>query len=221
MGQVVDFTASPIAVDRKILLAFAERAINGVADVVLAELASELRISKRTIYAHYPSKAALVAAMLDYWATRTEAQSAARWASDESCVQSLKRWADEWATGLGRCSGALWTELRRDYPESYLPYADRLAAVRNHSLARMRQWLKPGLSPDVALELLFAAVRTGLDPALCDRHNVTRADALENVCEIWACGALVDPQARICDVPHVVDSAQNPLSNTASQERSA
>lgn len=205
MGEVVEIGSAAASPARKILLAFAERAQRGVANVVLAELASELRMSKRTIYAHYPSKAALVAAMLEYWASRAEAQSAERWSSDETCVQSLRRWADEWANGLGRCAPSLWSELERDYPESYGPYRVRMDTLRNTSLARMRLWLKPGLSPDVALELLFAAVRTGLDPVLCDRHNITRSDALESVCEIWACGALVDPHARICDVARVDD----------------
>jgi AcrR family transcriptional regulator len=212
MGEVVEFGAAAASPARKILLAFAERAQRGVANVVLAELASDIRMSKRTIYAHFPSKAALVDAMLDYWATRAEAQSAARWSSDETCVQSLRRWADEWANGLGRCAPSLWSELERDYPESYGRYRARMDALRNHSLARMRLWLKPGLSADVALELLFAAVRTGLDPVLCDRHNVTRSDALESVCEIWACGALVDPHARICDVTRIEDAA--PASGT-------
>jgi hypothetical protein len=72
--------------------------------------------------------------------------------------------------------------------------------LRVHSLERMKFWLRPALNPGVALELFFAAVRTAMDPALCDRHNVTRSDALDSLVEVWARGALVDPEALIGQV---------------------
>ena len=77
----------------------------------------------------------------------------------------------------------------------------------------MAFWLKPGLNPGVALELFFAAVRTAMDPTICDRHNVTRSDALDSLAEVWARGALVDPDALIGRVNSASRQAKSLLSD--------
>lgn len=197
MGVVTSFSDDPRSPQARILALFSERARNGVHDVVMAELARDLRMSKRTIYTHFPSKAALIEQLLDAWATKTEEQSAARWSSDETCVQSLKRWADEWSKGVGLYSQRFWDEVRDCCPDAFARYRTRMDALRAHSHERMKFWLRPGLNPGVALELLFAAIRTAMDPLICDRHNVTRSDALDSLVEVWARGALVDPEAPI------------------------
>lgn len=197
MGVVTFLSDDPRSTHGRILALFSERARNGVHDVVMAELARDLRMSKRTIYAHFPSKAALIEELLDAWAGRIEKQSAARWASDETCVQSLKRWADEWSKGVGLYSARFWQEVGDCCPGAFARYRARMDALRAHSHERMTFWLRPGLNPGVALELFFAAVRTAMDPSICDRHNVTRSDALDSVVEVWARGALVDPEAPI------------------------
>jgi AcrR family transcriptional regulator len=197
MSTVTTLSDDPRSTHGRILELFSQRARNGVHDVVMAELARDLRMSKRTIYLHFPSKMALIEELLDTWATRVERQSAERWNSEETCVQSLKRWASEWSQGIGQYAPRFWSEARDYCPEAFERYRIRMDALRVHSLERMSFWLRPGLNPGVALELFFAAVRTAMDPALCDRHNVTRSDALDSLVEVWARGALVDPDALI------------------------
>jgi AcrR family transcriptional regulator len=209
MGAVTLLSDDPRSPRGRILALFSERARNGVHDVVMAELARDLNMSRQTIHTHFPCKTALIEELLESWASKIEQQSAARWSSDETCVQSFKRWASEWSKGVGLYSPRFWQEVQECCPQAFARYRQRMEALRAHSHERMAFWLRPGLSSGVALELLFAAIRTAMDPSICDRHNVTRSDALDSVIEVWARGALVEPEAPINRV------------NTASSMRAA
>ncbi len=181
----------------RILRAFEARARErGLRAVVMAELARDLGVSTRTLYRAFPTKAALVHALLEGWARDVEEAQPERGVRTQDPVARVHAAAVAWLEASGRFSPAFWTELARDFPRSHALFARTLRDV----LARVREGLedhlRPGLSAELAFAVLVASVARAVDPDLCQRANATRSDAARVAIEIWARGAL-RPRLRI------------------------
>src|SRR5262245_31365507 len=85
---------------QQVLAAFSSKAKReGIASVMMAELASELRMSASTLYQLYPSKQALVLACVDGWAEEFAASEAARAEASHpgDSLAGFMHWLDAWA----------------------------------------------------------------------------------------------------------------------------
>ena len=79
------------AVRQRVLAAFSAKARrSGIRSVLMAELASELRMSAMTLYKHFASKEELVNAMVDAWALELAAIEALDWDKAVSCQTALQ-----------------------------------------------------------------------------------------------------------------------------------
>ena len=107
----------------RILAAFEERARKlGIRGVVMSELASELGISKKTLYQHFPSKEALVRAMIDVEMERMHERMHDRGDELEAMADSPKDLIKCWAEKIleeQRFARIFWEELETDYPNAH------------------------------------------------------------------------------------------------------
>lgn len=181
----------------RVLRAFEARARErGLRAVVMAELARDLGVSTRTLYRAFPTKAALVHAVLEGWARDVEAAQPERGVRTPDPVARVHAAAVAWLEGSGRFSQAFWAELARDFPRSHTLYARTLRDVLARAREGLEDQLRPGLSTELAFAVLVAAIARAVAPDVCQRANATRSDAARVAIEIWARGAL-RPRLRI------------------------
>lgn len=175
----------------RIVRAFERRArTEGIRAIKMGVLASQLGVSTRRLYECFPSKADIVGALMDQWASEWEEGQRAEFKRERDPVERLKERAGLHLKLNQRFSSAFWIELERDYPEAY----QRFNAALDRILRRLRAWLsgrvRSDLSPDFATEMLIHFI------GVCTRthepwpFSVSRTDALDAFIEIWAGGAL-------------------------------
>jgi AcrR family transcriptional regulator len=156
----------------------------------MAELAADLRMSTKTLYRHFPTKADLVEALMRRWAADLEAEQQDRRARSVDAVADIQAAARSGLALRDRFCPTFWVDLARDYPDQYGHYhrAVRLAFERAAS------WIGPLLRDDVGIELagtlLMTVIERAADPAVCDRAGLTRDEAVDRAIDLWAKGAL-------------------------------
>jgi len=190
----------PEEVRARILSAFSEKAKRaGIRSIVMAELAGELRMSATTLYNHFPSKEDLVLAVVEQWA-REVAQTEAALPGPgrpEDAVKGLLYWAEAWSKSLAQFASAFWDDLKRDHPQAFDIFRERLREQKRMGAGLLRPFLRPELHPDMALETLNILLNQVPNPRLCERVGISRRDAIQNALTIWAKGALVSSKASV------------------------
>jgi AcrR family transcriptional regulator len=183
----------PGEVRERILREFSARAArSGIRSVVMAEFASELRMSATTLYNHFPSKHELVIALVERWAADLAASeaAAAEISTSRSATDGLAHWAEAWASSVARYSPAFWEDLRRDHAEAWAIFQQEIRRRKRQGAAVLRPFLHPDVHPEMALALLDRGLMLASDPEQCERIGVSRAEAIRTAVRIWAQGAL-------------------------------
>lgn len=192
---------------RRILAAFSASAKqHGIRSVMMAELASELRISATTLYKLYPSKEALALACVDSWADELGAAEAAEpdAKNPQSGFESFMRWVDAWADANARLSPAFRRDLKTDYPAVWARFLDVIRERKRRGAALLRPLLKPDVDERVAFAVLSLLFEEVLKPEFADRLRITRHEAIRTAVAIWAGGA-VDRRGKL----HVLDKKKS------------
>lgn len=169
----------------------------GIRRVRMEDLASDLRVSKRTIYEAYPTKEALVRAFVDAWTGRVQDQVAYRRSSRASPVDQLRRWARWWSAGNGRISELLWHDIRHGYPEIYVEYRAGRREQMRESTDAMKALMAPEIDPEVAIALFGAIRRMAQDERTRRDLGMEMEELLLKAVEIWARGAYRDPYSPL------------------------
>jgi AcrR family transcriptional regulator len=183
----------PEHVRAQILDAFSARAkAVGIRSVMMAELATELRISASTLYKHFPSKDALTLACVDRWALELAADEATEPAPGQKRdgFEQFMHWVDAWADANAALSPAFARDLQTDYPAAYRRYRAVIQERKRRGAALLRPVLKPELDPRVALAVLDLILTTVLRPEFADRLRISRHAAIRSAVAIWAGGAV-------------------------------
>jgi len=181
----------PRASRERILEAFAEGArVDGPRSVVMAELARDLGISTRTLYQHFPSKAELVASLMDGWADQVEREQRANLAEESSPYERMLRAANHWLEGQCRFSTTFWLQLDRDFPEVSRGFQERLRAILQEGREALVEFIREDIDKGLALSLMNASLAAAADPARCDRLGISRQDAVRQAIEVWVRGTL-------------------------------
>jgi AcrR family transcriptional regulator len=181
----------------KILLAFAERAgRTGIRGVVMADLAADLGMSKKTLYQHFESKDALVLALVEQWTERTRTASRAAVGAEPDPHALLRGWAERWTQNLARFSPEFWRELERDQPRAHALLRETQLEGRKRIRAYVAKHLRAGVRDDLAAEIFGLLVAHFRDPRVCERLGMTQRDAMVAAIDLWAEGALRDAHAR-------------------------
>jgi AcrR family transcriptional regulator len=188
---------------QQILEAFSAKAKrDGLRNVMMGELASELRMSASTLYKLYPSKEALALACVDRWARElgaSEAAEASR-AARRSGFEGFMDWVDAWADANARLSPAFRRDLKSDYPAAWRRYLDVIQQLKTQGMALLRPSIKPELESRVAFAVLNMILEQVTSPEFADRLGISRHEALRSAVTIWAAGA-VDRRAPLRALP--------------------
>jgi len=163
---------------------------DGLAAVVMADLARSLGISTKTLYREFGAKSELVQALLDRWAANLEVSQRDRLEQIDDPVVRLSAGIGEIFAQVSRYSPSFWRELRADYPEQQASFDAAVTRARLRAAEWIGSAVRVDLDPQLALDLLGALVRLAVDPDRSERLGLTREQALEQAVAIWASGAL-------------------------------
>lgn len=167
----------------------------GVRALVMRDLASELGMSTKTLYRLFPSKDALVTAVLQRWSTRFLAAQATLLASSMSIEQRVRTAAHALVAHRRRLSDDFWRELRDEHPTSWALYTSTMDTARERSAVRMAAAERTGIEPSLARAALTALVELAQDPAVLEASGLDEREAIDQVVALWARGVFVSPDA--------------------------
>ncbi|MFI5309050.1 MAG: TetR/AcrR family transcriptional regulator [Polyangiales bacterium] len=177
----------------QILDAFSAKAKRiGIRSVMMAELASELRMSASTLYKHFPSKEALTLACVERWALELAAAEAAESRPGQRLdgFEQFMHWANAWADANAALSPAFARDLRSDYPEAWQRFSEVIRERQRRGVALLRPVLKQDLDDRVAFAVLELIMNAVLRPEFADRLRISRHEAIRSAVSIWAAGAV-------------------------------
>mgnify|MGYP001821104798 CR=1 FL=1 len=180
-------------VRERILQAFSDKATrSGLRAVVMAELASELRMSATTLYKHFSSKEELVLNLVERWVLELAAAEAVTEDRPEirTPLDRVRHWAEVWSASMSALSVAFIQDLERDYPAAWTLFTEGIEERKRVGAALLRPLLKPELHAEVALEMLSMALARVADPWVADRMGTSRSEAIQTAVSVWASGAI-------------------------------
>lgn len=175
---------------QRILNAFSSAAKqSGIRSVMMAELATELRMSATTLYKLYPSKEALALACVERWASELAAAEAAE-SGAPAGFERFMHWVDAWADANAGLSPAFRRDLQTDYPAVWQRYRQEIRQRKELGAALLRPVLKPGIDERVAFAVLNMIFDEVLKPELAEKLRITRHELIRTAVTIWAGGAI-------------------------------
>jgi AcrR family transcriptional regulator len=180
-------------VRERILQAFSLKAKrSGLRSVVMAELASELRMSATTLYKHFSSKEELVLALVERWVMEVAAAEAvtSEQAEHRTPLDLVRHWAEVWSVSMSELSVAFIQDLQREYPVAWKLFWEGIEERKRVGSELLRPLLKPELNAEVALEILSLALARVADPKFADRMGTSRSEAIQTAVSVWASGAV-------------------------------
>ena len=216
--QSPDQTAEQVR--QRILQTFSEKAKrSGLRSVVMAELASELRMSATTLYNHFSSKEELVLVLVRHWVAELaegEALTADR-PELRTLSDRVRHWAQVWGASMSELSVAFIQDLQRDYPEAWRIFQEGVEDQRRLGAAIVRPVIKPDLNAKVAIEILHLILARVADPRFSDRTETSRYEAIQTAVSIWAAGALVQ-EGRLYVMPDLEANTEDEPSHQGEPE---
>lgn len=177
----------------RILDAFSAKAKDrGVRGVMMAELATELRMSAATLYKRFPSKESLAMACVDRWAHELGAAEAAKRdpRTPRGGFEQFMHWIDAWADANAALTPVFRRDLQNDYPAVWQRYTEVVRERKRRGASLLRPLVKGNLDKDIALAVLDLILMAVLVPEFADGLRVSRHDAIRTAVSIWAGGAL-------------------------------
>lgn len=179
--------------------------VEGYAALTMDLLARELGMSKKTLYVHFPSKEALVSAVIDALGTdiRSRMQRVVE-RSDLDFLQKLRGVIDAAASIMGKMNPASLRQLQRGAPELYQKIDDiRLRTVPMIFGRIVREGVAQGrvrsdIDPAFLVEFWLQAIRGLAHPESLDRTQLTLKQTLEKAVAVFFGGILSDSGRQDC-----------------------
>lgn len=168
---------------------------HGIRSVVMSQLARELGMSTKTLYRLFPSKDAMLMAMVERWSARLVAAQDRRIRSSMSAEERVRTAVRHLSAWRAKFAEDFWVDLEADHPEVWARYRQVVAESQARSTAWMSTLARPGVDMAFARELLVASVRRALDVELRELSGFSRGEAIDAAVHIWAAGVFEDPSA--------------------------
>jgi AcrR family transcriptional regulator len=176
---------------------------HGFRGVTMDDLAEELGMSKKTLYAHFPSKTALLEAVITDKLARVEA--ALKGAKDggrsdfparlQAMLLCMRTQADE-------IQPAFIRDVQREVPELFaLVQNGRRKLIRRHFGKLLKDGRKAGtirgdIPVDMMIEILVGAVDAIINPARMTELGLTPRTGFALITAVFLEGVLVRPRGR-------------------------
>jgi AcrR family transcriptional regulator len=182
----------------KILANVSERFLReGFYKITMNEIASELHISKKTIYKHFPTKMALVEATIDYFAgaIRNDVEKIVN--SKENSVIKFCRMIEKIWNIFTKINDKWLNELHTHLPDAWKRVDDfRTKMIFRNVTKLIEQGKSEKLINDfptpIILNVFLSSVRTTVNPEFVINNNFSLAQAVESTFEILLNGILTE-----------------------------
>lgn len=167
------------------------------------DIAAELGISKKTLYAHFPSKTALVHAIMQEKFSEVEAELSRLKSTDEQNVETaLRALLDCLQRHTAEIQPPFVRDIGRELPELFqMIETRRRDLIRRHFGELFEQGQKTGLIRDdmpahLIIEILLGAVQTIMNPPKLTELGLTVEAGYSSIIGIILEGALHHPRHR-------------------------
>jgi AcrR family transcriptional regulator len=175
---------------------------HGYCQCTMDDLAAELGMSKKTLYVHFPSKEALMAAVIDDLSQEIRASADALFANRQlNFAEKLRGFAEGMVERLTRTNPRLLRDLQRFAPELY----EKVAAMREKNIpyvfgrfieeGQLAGMVRPDVRPDFAVAFLLSAMNGLVQPAMMDRLALAPRDIVPRAIELFF-GGMLTPAGR-------------------------
>jgi AcrR family transcriptional regulator len=191
------------SVQRQRILDAAQDKLNrhGSRRVTMDELARELRISKKTLYVHFPDKESLVRACVERLAAEVvpEVNKAL-----EARIPVHEKLARIWQT-VSALRRSISTEMLSDLQSEYPQLWNEIAQSRHAVLVGFEKLfidgvksgeIRPEIHPKVALRILMAIIENVMVPNVLAAGEFSHAQAAETIGTLLEKGLLLQPTER-------------------------
>jgi AcrR family transcriptional regulator len=174
----------------------------GYSGLTMDELAAELGLSKKTLYVHFPSKDALVEAILEAFVGEVRASADALFADPTlSFTVKLHRFIEAMVQRFARMNPHVFRDLQRSAPHIYR----HIEELRHHNIPHVfGQMLREGqaagmvradVDPEFAIEFWRPAIQSLMHPDTLERLQL-RTDQMFSQAVNLFFGGLLTPAGR-------------------------
>jgi len=170
---------------------------DGFYKTTMDEIASDLRISKKTIYKFFPSKDDLVKAIAKYFMNRLKSSILPALNSEKNAIEKLGDLINILAKVSEKISAARMEELKRHYPSLWNEIDSFRTEMMFGNITKViEQGKKEGLFVDyptnIIMNVLVASVRTIVNPDFILNNNFSIIEAARFAFRIVIGGILTD-----------------------------
>ncbi len=176
---------------------------HGFRAVSMDDIAAELGMSKKTLYAHFPSKAALVQAIMQEKFAEVEADLSRLKSTDKQTVETtLRNLLDCVQRHTAEIQPPFVRDIGRELPELFQVIEQRRRdLIRNHFGELFQQGQRTGLIRDdipvhLIIEILLGAVQTIMNPPKLAELGLTLETGYSSIIGIILEGALNNQRNR-------------------------
>lgn len=170
---------------------------DGFYKTTMDEIASDLRISKKTIYKFFPSKDDLVKAIAKYFMNRLKNTILPALNSDKNAIEKLGDLINILAKVSEKISATRMEELKRHYPSLWNEIDSFRTEMMFGNITKViEQGKKEGLFVDhptnIIMNVLVASVRSIVNPDFIMNNNYSIIEAARYAFRIVISGILTD-----------------------------
>ena len=170
---------------------------DGFYKTTMDEIASELRMSKKTIYKFFPSKNDLVHAIAKFFMNRMKNTILPALNSDKNAIEKLGDLIKILAKASEKISAVRMEELKRHYPSLWNEIDNFRTEMMFGNITRViDQGKKEGLFADyptnIIMNVLVASVRSIVNPDFIMNNNYSIIEAARYAFKIVISGILTD-----------------------------
>jgi AcrR family transcriptional regulator len=205
MAAPVSSLAVPVAASpaRRILDAARARLFSyGYSALTMDELAHGLGMSKKTLYVHFPSKDAIIDAIIEETGQAIRNRMYAVLGNPRlDFTQKLCAVIEVVGSNLAKASPGMLHDLQRFAPQLYQKIDDLRSRNAPLVLGRLIRTglaegkVRPEIDPDFAVEFWLQAVRGLMHPAVLERTQLTPRQTLERAIRLFF-GGILSPGGR-------------------------
>jgi AcrR family transcriptional regulator len=165
----------------------------GPRGLVMSDLARSQSMSTKTLYRLFPSKEALILAVVRRWCDGLLAAQDRRNDSDMTARERISTAIQALVAHRRRFSPDFWAELRDEHPEAWSLHTETLARARRRAEGWMQAARRSDVDAHVARLSLLALVELAQRSDLLEATGLELAESIDQLAGIWARGVLLAP----------------------------
>jgi AcrR family transcriptional regulator len=175
---------------------------DGFYKTTMDEIATELRISKKTIYKFFPSKDDLIHSIAKFFMNRMKSKILPALQSDKNAIEKLGDLINILAKASDKISAARMEELKRHYPSIWNEIDNFRTEMMFGNITKViDQGKKEGLFIDyptnIVMNVLVASVRNIVNPDFIMNNNYSIIEAARYAFKIIIGGIVTDKGKKI------------------------